>query len=125
MNGDLQQWIRFFLRGVRHQARDAEERTVRLVELQHRLRSELLDEKRPPSVVRLAEHLFTLPSVTASWAANALGVTPPTAYAAINTLVERGDLIAVPHRARSRMYEASRIFEAVYGPVKPGKTAQQ
>lgn len=30
--GDLMPWIAFFLRGVRRQARDSEERTVRLVE---------------------------------------------------------------------------------------------
>jgi Fic family protein len=34
--GDLMPWIEFFLGGVRQQARDSEERTVRLVELQLR-----------------------------------------------------------------------------------------
>ena len=50
--GDLMPWLTFFLSGVRRQARDAEERTVRLVELQHGMRSALLDEGRPNSVVR-------------------------------------------------------------------------
>ena len=116
-NGDLLPWIRFFLRGVRDQAREAEERTVRLVDLQNRLRSRLLDEKRPPSVIRLAEHLFTFPIVTAPRAAALLDVTPPTAYKAINTLVERGDLVEMSHRARSRIYQAPQIFEAVYGAI--------
>ena len=118
-NGDLLPWIRFFLRGVLRQARDAEERTIRLVELQHRLRSDLLEEKRPPSVVRLADHLFTLPFVTASRVAKVLDITPPTAYAAINTLVRRGDLIEFGQRKRNRMYQAPKIFEAVYGPNDP------
>ena len=119
-NGDLLPWIRFFLRGVRRQARDAEERTVRLVDLHHRLRSELLDEKRAPSVLRLAEHLFTHPFVTASVAAKVMDVSAPTAYAAISTLVDRGDLVELGHRKRNRIYEAHRIFEAVYGPIEPG-----
>ncbi|HZD24522.1 MAG TPA: Fic family protein [Acidimicrobiia bacterium] len=88
--GGLTPWIEFFLRGVRQQARDAEERTVRLVELQARLRSELLDEGRPNSVVRLAEHLFSVPIVTAARVEQLLGVTRPTAQAAIDSLVKRG-----------------------------------
>ena len=114
-NGDLLPWIRFFLRGVRQQARDAEERTVRLVDLHHQVRNELLDEKRPNSVVRLVEQLFSLPFVTARWAADALNVSAPTAYAAINALVERGDLVELGHRSRNRIYQAPHIFEAVYG----------
>jgi len=115
--GDLVPWLRFFLHGVRRQARDAEERTVRLVELQHTMRSELLEEGRPNSVVRLAEHLFSTPILTAAQAESLLGVTRPTAHAAIDALVERGDLHEVTGRERGRIYEAPRIFDAVYGPV--------
>lgn len=115
--GDLMPWIAFFLRGVRRQARDAEERTVRLVELQYQLRNELLGEGRPNSVIRLAEQLFAVPLVTAPRVESMIGVTRPTAQAAIDALVERGDLREVTGRARRRVYEAPAIFEAVYGPV--------
>lgn len=116
--GDLMPWIAFFLRGVRQQARDAEERTVRLVELQHELRSALLEEGRPNSVVRLAEHLFSVPIITAARTSALLGVTRPTAHAAIEALVDRGDLVEVTGRERGRIYEAPRIFDAVYGVVE-------
>ena len=119
--GDLMPWLGFFLYGVRRQARDAEERTVRLVELQHKMRSELLEEGRPNSVVRLAEHLFSTPIVTAARAESLLGVTRPTAHSAIDALVERGDLHEVTGRERGRIYEAPRIFDAVYGPVDVGE----
>lgn len=115
--GDLVPWLGFFLRGVRQQARDAEERTVRLVELQHQMRNELLDEGRPNSVVRLAELLFSTPIVTAARTETLLGVTRPTAHAAIDALVDRGDLVEVTGRERGRIYEAPQIFEAVYGSV--------
>lgn len=117
-SGDLMPWIEFFLGGVAAQARDAEERTVRLVELQHRLRSELLDEGRPNSAVRLAEQLFASPVVTAATVENMIGVTRPTAHAAIDVLVERGDLVEITGRSRRRVYRAPRIFEAVYGEVE-------
>ena len=116
--GDFYPWLRFFLRGVRRQARDAEERTVRLVELQHQLRNELLEEGRRNTVVRLAEHLFSVPLTTPVRAEQVLGVTRPTAQAAIEALVERGDLVEVTGRGRGRIYEAPRIFKAVYGTVE-------
>lgn len=116
-HGDPIPWIRFFLEGVRRQARDAEERTVRLVELQHEMRSDLLEEGKPNSVVRLAERLFSVPIITAQRASSLLEVTPPTAHAAIDTLVERGDLQEITGKERNRIYEAPRIFEAVYGDV--------
>lgn len=115
--GDVMPWLEFFFRGVRRQAKDAEERTVRLVELQHQLRNELLDEGRPNSVVRLAELLFSTPVITAPGVERMLAVTRPTAQAAIDALVERGELMEVTGRQRHRIYEAGRIFGAVYGPV--------
>ena len=116
-HGDLTPWIVFFLEGVRQQARDSEERTVRLVELQHQMRSTLLDEGRSNSVVRLAERLFSVPIITAQRASALLEVTPPTAHAAIEVLVERGDLQEITGKERNRIYEAPRIFKAVYGDV--------
>ena len=115
--GDFMPWVAFFLRGVRQQARDSEERTVRLVELQHQLRNQLLDEGRPNSVIRLAEQLFATPVVTAARVEAMIDVTRPTAQAAIDALVERGDLTEITGRTRGRVYEAGAIFEAVYGPV--------
>ena len=118
-SGDLVPWMNFFLAGVRQQSRDAEERTVRLVELQYQLRNELLAEGRSNSVVRLAELLFSVPIVTAPRVEAQLGVTRPTAHTAIETLVERGDLVEITGRGRGRIYEAPRIYEAVYGPIEP------
>jgi len=113
--GDLEPWLRFFFEGVKQQARDAEERTVRLVELQHQMRNSLLEEGRPNSVVRLAEYLFAIPTVTAQQVAERLDVTRPTAHAAINALVERGDLHEVTGRNRNQIFKAPQIFDAVYG----------
>ena len=116
-SGDLMPWIAFFLRGVRQQARDSVKRTVRLVELQHQLRNELLDEGRATSVIRLAEQLFLNPVVTAARVEAVLGVTRPTAQTAIDALVARGDLIETTGRDRNRVYRAQAIFDALYGPI--------
>ena len=118
--GDLMPWVSFFLTAVATQARDSEERTVRLVELQHEVRSTLLSEGRPNSVVRLADQLFATPVVTAARVAELLDVGRPTAHAAIDALVERGDLVEVTGRERGRVYQASKIIDAVYEPTAPG-----
>jgi len=115
--GDLMPWIAFFLRGLRQQARDSEERTVRLVELQHQLRNQLLEDGRPNSVIRLAEMLFAVPLVTAARVETLIGVTRPTAQSALDALVERGDLSEITGRSRSRIYRADAIFDTVYGPA--------
>jgi Fic family protein len=92
-----------------------------LVHLQQQMRNELLSERRPTSVVRLAEHLFSTPVVSSNTVINLLGVSGPTAQAVIRTLVERGDLIEVTGRERDRIYRAPKVFDAVYGPVEvPG-----
>ena len=121
--GDLTPWLNFFLRGVRRQAQDAERRTHRLVALQADLRNQLLEEGRPGSVLRLAEHLFAQPMVTAPMVARLTGVTAPTANAAIRALVERGDLEEVSGRERYRLYQATEIFKAAYDPIKPDEPA--
>ena len=121
-SGDFTPWLTFFLHGVRRQARDAEERTVRLVELQNDMRRALMEEGKPNSVIRLAESLFSMPVVSASRVAEVLDVSRPTAHAAIDALVEREDLEEVTGRERNRIYQAPRIFDAVYGPVDiPGE----
>ncbi len=120
--GDVTEWIRFFLEGVCVQSRDAEERTVRLVELQQQIRETLLAEGRSLSVLRLGELLFASPLVSAPMVASRLGVTPPTAYAAISALQERGDLREITGRQRRRIYEAPQIFKAVYGKVTTDDT---
>lgn len=117
--GDLTPWLNFFLRGVRRQAQDAERRTHRLVTLQADLRNQLLEEGRPGSVLRLAEHLFAQPMVTAPMVAELTGVTAPTANAAIRALVERGDLEEISGRERYRLYQATEIFKAAYDPIEP------
>lgn len=117
--GDLEPWLDFFLTAVTVSARDAEERTVRLVELQTRVREDLLGQRVPVSVVRLGELLASRPVVTVSQAAELLGVRFPTAQRAIGALVERGLLVEVTGRSRGRVYVANAILEAVYGePLK-------
>ena len=46
-------------------------------------------------------------------------MTAPTANTAIRVLVESGDLQEISGRECYRPYQATEIFDAVYGPVEP------
>jgi len=112
--GHLEPWIGLFLRAVSAQATDAEERTVRLVELQSTMRNTLLSERVSMTVVRAVELLYSTPYISANSLAAALGVTFPTAQSAIDLLVARDDLVETTGRKRNRFYFAHGIFDAVY-----------
>lgn len=113
------EWLDFFLRGVAQYAHDAEERTVRLVDLQKDLRMGLQESGATLTAIRLAERLIDRPYVSATWVAQTLGVTFPTAQAAIEALQEQGHLREVTGRARNRIYQATSIMDAVYSAPAP------
>jgi Fic family protein len=113
--GDFEPWIKYFLRAVATQATEAEDRTVRLVELQATMRNDLLRERASTNVIRTAELLFSTPYISSNLLAKVLSVSYPTAQSAINTLVARGDLKEATGRKRNRFYFAKPIFDAVYG----------
>jgi Fic family protein len=113
--GDPIPWINFFLDGVAQQSRDAEERSVTLVDLQREIREELLAAKVTHTTVRLAESLLDRPYVTAKRVTRQFDVTPPTAQKAIDSLVDQGILTEVTGQKRNRVYLSPRIMDAVYG----------
>ena len=112
--GDPIPWINFFLDGVAHQSRDAEERTVTLVDLQRDIREELLAAKVTNTALRLAESLLDRPYVTATRVTRQFEVTTPTAQKAIDSLVDQGILTEVTGKKRNRVYLSPRIMHAVY-----------
>ena len=112
--GDFTPWLDFFLDGVRKQARDAEDRAVRLTDLQAQLRNMLLRTGASVTAIRLAERLLEYPYVSASQVQGMLGVTNPTAQKAIRALEDRDILIELSGQQRYRFWYAPKVFELVY-----------
>lgn len=113
--GDLTPWMNFFLDGVAHQSKDAEERTVLLVDLQRDIREELLENRVTNTTLRLAESLLDRPYVTARRVTRQFQVTPPTAQKAIDALVDHGILQEITGQKRNRVYLSPTFMDAVYG----------
>jgi Fic family protein len=120
--GDLFPWVDFFLDGVITNARDAEDRTVRLVDLQHGIRHQLLEARATATALRLAERLLDRPYVTAPLVARLLDVTFPTAQKAIDDLQERGVLEEITGQRRNRVYAAPTVIEIAYGAPGPDQS---
>ena len=87
------------------------------VALQALLRGMLGEQARVQSVLNFLSGNTQLDEASFNQVRDALGVTRPTAQAAIDTLVERGDLVEVTGRERGRVYHAPGISDAVYGDV--------
>lgn len=115
---DVFPWLHFFLNGVTRMAHEAEERAVRLTDLQRQLRTRLLEDGGTQTAVRLSERLLDLPYVTASRISNQLGVAFPTAQRAIDDLVDIGILEEITGQRRNRVYLSQEILDIVYGDVE-------
>ncbi len=119
--GELFPWIDFFLDGISINARDAEDRTVRLADLQHTIRQQLLEARSTATALRLAERLLDRPYVTAPLVARLLDVTFPTAQKAIDDLLDLGILEEITGQRRNRIYAAPTVIEIAYSAPESGQ----
>jgi Fic family protein len=112
--GEIQQWLQFFLTAVEHQATDAEQRALKLVDLRERYRQELKGVKS--RAIDVAELLFTNPFLTVRRVERTLGLTNQGARNLIESIETRGWVSREPRPGRSgRIYwignEVLRIIE--------------
>lgn len=113
-HGDWEAWIDFFVTAIRHQAEESLLRSIELRDLQREYEAEYGGRKR--SDARLARRLFEQPYLTAPLAAELLDVSRPTAYRAIDRLIEAGLLEETTGKERNREYRAREIFEILERP---------
>jgi len=86
--GDWEGWTRFFLEGVAEAALEAEESVIDIATVIHRDRTRLMDSgNAAPATYGLFERLPSMPRFTVESACKSLGVSFPTANAAIKTLI--------------------------------------
>lgn len=107
-DGDWESWIRFFLDGVEQTARQAVQQTNHLMDLREDFRYRVRAKAR---ALALVDYLFRNPFITAKRAQVFLGVSDPTARAAIAVLVDVGILSDFMERPWRRLYVSSPILE--------------
>lgn len=116
VSGRREPWLKFFLRGVEEQARDALTRSRRVRELHERYRDTLQTRKESVNAFRLLDLLLENPYTTAPRAAAQLSVTHAGAQGILNRLVQ-AEILTPVSGMWPRMYAARELLTAIERPV--------
>ena len=117
--GDWEQWLLYFLEGVRLEAGDALERIRRMRTLQEEWRGLLHDRRESANGLRLLEELFVSPVTTASQASAILGISNAGARRVLSRLIDAGILTRVDN-VWPNVYVAHRLLDEIDRPIAPG-----
>jgi len=119
-HAEWEQWLLFFLTGVRQTA----ERGVRQARALTTIHGRFRDDLRGPALA-LADEAFRTPCVTVPQAQRALGVTNPTARRVVRELQSREILEEYAEKRWPRVYLARPILDAVLHPLEDLRLAHQ
>lgn len=114
--GDWSSWITFFLRGIAEQAVDVVDRARRLFALRERYRTELHTARSSTLPMKLVDHLFEYPALTAAQAQRLLDVSSRAARLNIAKLEELDIIQEVTGRARNRIFMAQGVLDLLRDP---------
>lgn len=115
--GAWEDWLQFFLEGMRQQANEAFVRAKLLVHQHHEY--EVTYEAAPRSVRLLTDALFIDPYFTVSEAAEMIDMTYQSANRAVERLVADGVVTEITGNEQNRVFKAAEIMDIVERP--PGE----
>ena len=107
--GAWEQWIKYFLKAVAIQSRDAIQRIDQLLTLRQAYRTRMQQARASALLLQLIDDLFSYPAITNRAVSERMTITPRSAQLNINKLVERGIIQEATGRQRHRVYVASEI----------------
>ncbi|MCI0364040.1 MAG: Fic family protein [Phycisphaerales bacterium] len=111
-NGEWNDWISFFLRGVAAQASDAVDRAENLLRIRDEYHHRLQRVGANARTLRLVDELLAAPAMSISRAASILETSWSVAVGHIDKLVAVGILREATGRSRNRVYVADEIIRA-------------
>lgn len=114
-NGAWEDWIQFFLRGIREQSAEAFVRGKLLLEKRHEYEQTYADA--PKSVRRLALTLFEEPYFTVGEASDMIDMVYQTANNAIERLEADGAVEEITGKQQNRVFRAKEIMDIVERPA--------
>jgi len=108
---EWENWMLFFLKGMREQADEAFSRAKLLLELRKKYRHQYRDAK--PSVRELVDTLFEEPVFTASRASELIDRSYPATNSAISVLEEDGAIRETTGKSRYREFQSDDILDVL------------
>jgi Fic family protein len=113
--GEWEEWLQFFLTGVREQARASLKTAKVLLDLQSQYRSLLRGEHITKITLDLSDYLFVRPVVTAPLVRDNWKVSHHTAQEALGDLQKAGILHEITGQRRNRTWIAREIIQILTG----------
>jgi Fic family protein len=107
--GDIEIWLKFFLRAVKTQADDALDRAMQLEAYRETCRQKLETETQTTNVLRVLDQLFVNPFIKINEVSTLLKTYYPTARNNILLLVDKGILTETTGRKRDQIFYAQEI----------------
>lgn len=114
-HGDWRGWFHYFLAGVRWSARRAARQARDLMDLRESMRRKVMEF---PKALSLVDELFINPHINAVRVKELLGVTDPTARAALGELEQAGLIEETSGRQWGRQYLARGVLRAIDQPAE-------
>jgi Fic family protein len=111
--GQWEAWIRFFLLAVATQARDAIQRSDKLLALWQTYRSKMQGARASALLLQLVDELFAYPALTNAKITQRLAITARSAQLNIEKLVAAGIVKEATGQRRNRVYIASEIINII------------
>lgn len=109
-HGDWNGWLQYFLAGVRWSALRAARQAGELMDLRESMRRKVADSTR---ALPLVDELFINPNLNATRVQKLLGVSAPTARAALAELERAGLIVETTGRNWGRQYLARQVLRAI------------
>ncbi len=104
-------WLLYFLEGVKQQSLDAVDRISRLQALRVRYQAQFQTRRAPARLLRVIDLLFAQPVLTARQVESALEINFPSAQRLIDQLVQAGLLREITGGRRNRVYRADEVLK--------------
>jgi Fic family protein len=116
--GHWEQWLIFFLNGVRVQSIDATLRIRRLLQLRQSYQEQIQDERTADRLVIALDVIFARPILTIRQMEAHLNLPYRTAQRYINKFCHLGILREITGQMRNRIYRADEILKAILEPIE-------
>lgn len=106
-------WIRFFCRGIAHQAMDAERRADELLALRRDYMDRVTEPRASALLRETVDYLFSRPAIRTNDLAEHLNIKHNAAQRHVNRLVEKQILTEVTGRSSHRVYVAKGVLAVI------------
>ncbi|MBM3934402.1 MAG: Fic family protein [SAR202 cluster bacterium] len=112
--GDWQRWLRYFLKGVTEESRDALQRIRHVRDLHDSYKRLLLEKNESGNALHLLDEFFAQPVMTAPSAARIIGITAKGAQRILERMTALG--IVKIEESRPRLYVAHELMDILQAP---------